>query len=173
MFTELRSIAVVSKTHGKRGEVVAVPVDGLPPLLRVGLEVCVVPPELRGRRWHRVLSADDRPGGQLVLLDDLSDLSDAESLAGKALLARVSDLPDDLDMMDAVALVGRVVADASHGALGIIDEVMRGPANDVWVVHDGSRETLVPAVDAFVLGFDEDGVICVDLPDGLVGGGDD
>ena len=46
-----------------------VPVHGLPPLLREGLVVVVVPPPLKETRWHEVLSVtDDGRQGSLVLL---------------------------------------------------------------------------------------------------------
>lgn len=47
---DYRVIARVVKAHGKKGEVVTVPVHGLPSLMHEGLSVCVVPPRLKGPR---------------------------------------------------------------------------------------------------------------------------
>ena len=87
-----RRIARVEKTHGRQGEVVTVPVRGLPSLVREGLTVAVVPPALKGSRWHRVVSCEgDGRSGSLVALSGVSDLTAAESLVGRYLLARESD----------------------------------------------------------------------------------
>ncbi len=170
-----RTIARVVKAHGRRGEVVTVSVHDLPSLVREGLEVAVLPPELLGPRWRMVTScgSDDR-GGQLVGLSGVGDIASAEGLVGKYLLARRSDLPDDLDLHDPRALLGREVVDGRLGALGTIDEVMRGPANDVWVVRGELGETLLPVVDAVVGMPPDEGPIPVRVPAGLEpsGGGD-
>ena len=54
------------------------------------------------------------------------------------------------------------MADAQAGPLGTIAEVMRGPANDVWVVRDGGRELLLPVIDSVVSEVPEAGPITVD-----------
>ena len=163
-----RTIARVAKAHGRRGEVVTVSVHDLPSLVREGLEVAVVPPELAGSRWHVVTScgSDDR-GGQLVALSGVGDIASAEALVGKYLLARVDDLPADLALHDPRALLGRAVIDERLGALGEIAEVMRGPANDVWVVRGAAGETLLPVVDEVVDEVPEEGPVTVRVPAGL------
>ena len=169
MRDRFRCIARVEKTHGRRGEVVTVPVHGLPSLVREGLEVAVVPPALRGSRWHVVAAcAADGRHGSLVALDGVRDLDAAESLVGRFLLARVSDLPDDLSLHDAGRLVGRTVRDAETGDEGVIDEVMTGPANDVWVVRGERGELLLPVIEQVVSSVPETGAIEVSVPAGLV-----
>ena len=163
-----RTIARVVKSHGRKGEVVTVSVHGLPSLVRTGLEVAVLPPELAGERWHVVesCSSDDREG-QLVSLSGVRDIASAEGLVGKVLLARRSDLPEDLELHDSRALVGREVEGEGIGALGAIAEVMRGPANDVWVVRGPAGETLLPVVDEVVSEVPDQGPIFVRVPAGL------
>lgn len=159
-----RVIARVEKTHGRRGEVVTVPVHGLPLLVREGLEVAVVPPQLKGSRWHTVTeTADDGRAGQLVSLSGISKIGEADELVGRYLLAKRSDLPDDLELRDAQRLVGRQVADEGNGLVGTIDEVMVGPANDVWVISfDGIGEVLLPVIGQVVSEVPREGTITVD-----------
>ena len=92
-----RTIARVAKARGRRGEVVTEPVHGLPSLVREGLEVAVLPPDLRGPRWRTVTSvAGDARSGRLVALSGVGDVSSAEALVGKVLLARERDLPEEV-----------------------------------------------------------------------------
>lgn len=170
MHPRYRAIARVEKTHGKRGEVVTVSVHGLPPLLREGLETFVVPPALKGPRMRRVLSADEGRSGQLVSLEGVGDIDSASRLVGKLLLARVGDLPEGYALHDADALVGRPVRDVRWGRLGSVVELMRGPANDVWVIDGGPHgEVLLPVVDSVVSELPPEGEILVDAPEGLLG----
>lgn len=163
-----RSIARVVKAHGRKGEVVAVPVDGLPALLREGLEVWPVPPALKGPRSRIVERLSGDEGGQLVTLAGVRDLAAAEGLRGKTLLALADDLPDDLCLRDARALVGRTVKDVNVGVIGELTEVLLGPAQDVYVIEGPDGEVLVPAVDAFVRSVEPGGPIIVELPPSML-----
>ena len=163
-----RSIARIQKTHGRNGEVVAVPAHGLPLLLREGLVVAVVPPSLKGSRWQRIASCEDGRSGQLVCFEDVHTLGAAEKLVGKTLLARVDDLPEDYALRDQDELVGREVVDGRLGYIGKVCELMRGPENDVWVVRGPWGEVLIPAVEPIVTRWEPGESLCVDLPRGLV-----
>ena len=167
MQARYRLIARVEKTHGRRGEVVTVPVHGLPSLVREGLEVALVPPALRGSRWHRVVScSSDARSGALVALSGVTTLDAAEGLVGKGVLARLADLPEDLPLHDPERLVGRTVSDAGRGLTAVIAEVMTGPANDVWVVRGASGEALLPVIDSVVSEVPESGPIEIRVPEG-------
>ena len=168
MQVQYRCIARVVKTHGRQGEVVTVPVHGLPSLVSEGLEVAVVPPRLKGSRWHRVTScsSDDR-SGTLVSLSGVSTMGDAEELVGRYLLASASGLPEDLPLFDRERLVGREVIDASSGVVSTIAEVMAGPANDVWLLRCELGELLIPVIDEVVREVPEEGRIVVCVPSGL------
>ena len=171
MHTRYRAIARVTKAHGRRGEVVTVPVHGLPPLLRDGLEVYVVPPALKGPRSRVVRSARGDEAGMLASLSGVDDLDAAERLVGRTLLARWDDLPHGFELHDPDALVGKAVKDSRLGDLGSITEVMRGPANDVWVVDGPKGEVLLPVIDEVVSSVPAAGPIQVSVPEGLIGGG--
>lgn len=145
-----------------------VPVHGLPPLLTPGMVVAVVPPALKGDRWHEVLSVGEGPNGQLVAFSDISSIADADQIVGCTVLADVAQLPQDLALHDVDALLGRDVTDEAYGPLGTIDEVLVGAAHDVWVIHGPYGEVLVPVVDAFVSSVDTSGPIRVRVPAGTV-----
>lgn len=162
-----RIIASVDKPRGAKGEVVCCPVDGLPLLLQPGMTLWVVPPTLRGPRQVEVRSTKDGPRGQQVCLSGVDDLSCAEKIAGRYLLAREADLPSDLLLHDPHALVGLRVSDVTLGDLGAITAVMSGPAQDVWEVQGPYGTVLVPAVPEFLVKANED-LITMNLPSGLV-----
>ena len=167
MRTHYKAIARVEKPHGKRGEVVTVPVHGLPPMLREGLEIAIVPPPLKESRWHTVISVTgDERQGSLVRLSGCKNIGDAQAICGCTILARVDDLPSDYLLHDVDALMGRTVCDEDHGTLGTIVEVMVGPAQDVWVIDGEYGELMVPVVDAFVKDVPNSGPVIVELPQG-------
>lgn len=145
-----------------------VPTHGLPLLLREGLVVVPVPPALKGPRSLTVRGCADGSAGQLVSFEGVCSIGEAAALVGKNLLARVDDLPSDLELHDADALVGREVVDVAYGPLGAICEVMRGPANDVWVVRGARGEVLVPVVEHLIRQWEPDSPVVVELPRGLV-----
>lgn len=146
----------------------AVPVHGLPLVLHEGMNVTVVPPRLKGSRVRTVTSCSGDEAGQLVRLSGVDDLGAASALVGRTLLVAEGDLPADFALHDVPSLAGREVCDLEAGPLGSIEEVMRGPANDVWVVEGPRGEVMVPVVDAYVVEVPPEGPITVDLPRGLV-----
>lgn len=160
----------MEKTHGKKGEVVTVPVHGLPLVLDDGMHVVPVPPALKGARTLTVESASDGASGQLVAFREVRDIGAASDLVGKTLLVQEAELPSSFSMHDVVKLVGREVVDEEIGSLGLIEEVMQGVANDVWVVRGPHGEVLVPVVDEFIVSLPAEGPIGVKVPDGLVEG---
>ena len=163
-----RTIARVAKARGRRGEVVTEPVHGLPSLVREGLEVAVLPPDLKGPRWRTVVSASgEGHAGRLVALSSVDDVSSAERLVGRFLLARERDLPGDLALHDPERLVGREVVGEGDGRRARIREVMSGPANDVWVLDVDGDEVLVPVVDEVVSAVPDEGPIPIRVPRGL------
>lgn len=171
MSSDYKLIAHIEKAHGKRGEFVAASVHGLPPLLHEGMRVAVVPPRLKGDRFHVVERASDdgSRASQLVAISGVSDLDAAEGLRGRYLLARREDLPADVELMDAEAMVGRTVTDERTGVLGRVCEVIRTPAHDVWQVVTSSGELLLPVVDAIGARLSGDGEVSVSVPEGMMG----
>lgn len=167
MAERYRAVARITKAHGRSGEVVTVPVGGLPPLLHGGLEVAVVPPQLRRDRFHEVLSAQGSGGTLLVALSGVDDRSLAEDLVGSVVLVREGDLPDIEEEPLGPALIGLSVIDETLGCLGRVDEVIEGAAHATLRVTGSHGEVLIPAVDAFIIAIDE--VLHVQVPQGLVG----
>ena len=173
MTVSYRAVARVAKAHGNKGEVVTVPVDGLPFLLREGMRVALVPPELKADRWHLVERVRTSEAGQLVGLSGVDDLSASSSLVGKAVLVARSELPEDFELHDPSWLLGKIVVDSCAGELGRIVEVMSGPANDIWAIEGDGKKTLVPVIPEVVRGVRADGAISITMPEEMLGIGDE
>lgn len=47
-------------------------------------------------------------------------------------------------------IIGMNVVDEAGTQIGIVTEVMQLPAHDVWVVHSGEKEVLIPAIKEVV-----------------------
>jgi 16S rRNA processing protein RimM len=89
--------------------------------------------------------------GWIVALEGVEDRSRAEELRGARLFARRADLPvtapDDWWIAD---LVGLNVVDEDGAELGVLEEVLKLPANDVFVVRGAQGEILVPVLEGVV-----------------------
>ena len=164
-----KNIACVMRTRGRVGEVVVVATGGLPSLMHEGLEVCVVPPELKEPRFTTVVSCRDDGDAQVIRLDGFTTIAEAEKLKGRYILARENDLPAGFAFMDATRLIGREVYDATLGFLGSIVDIMFGPIQATWAVDGPYGEVLIPAVSEIVGDVAPEGVIELNLPKGLVG----
>ena len=71
--------------------------------------------------------------------------------------------------MDLDALIGRRVEDPGYGDLGEIEEILTGPANDVWVVRGTSAgEILLPVIPDVVSEIPPSGSIEVHVPKGTI-----
>lgn len=65
-------------------------------------------------------------------------------------------------------IIGLDVYAADDAYLGRVTSIMPTGSNDVYVVHDADRETLVPALQTVILEIDlENNRMQVDLPEGL------
>jgi 16S rRNA processing protein RimM len=109
--------------------------------------------------------------GRLILkLEGIEDRSSAEKLRGAQLEVPVEDatpLPAGEYYWHQV--VGLVVEDTRGHPIGTVREILRTGGNDVYVVWDGAREVLLPAIKDVVRTIDlERGLMVVDPLPGLI-----
>ncbi len=116
-----------------------------------------------------VIRVKARKKSALLSLKEIKDRNEAEKRAG----ARVYILRSSLSGPEEDAyywsdLMGLKVIDTDGGFLGRLVSVMRTGSNDVYVVKNGDKETLVPALEWVVTKIDlKGGIMEVDLPEGL------
>jgi 16S rRNA processing protein RimM len=141
----------VTKAHGVRGEVAVENRSDNPERWTSGATVF----DETGRS---LTIRTVRPHGDrlLITFEGIGDRTAAERLAGRILAVPESWLPQlDEGQWWAFQLEGCAVVTASGRPLGTVAEVLAYPAHDIWrVVDEHGAETLIPAVEAFVVSVD-------------------
>ncbi len=145
----------VGRAHGIVGEMAVTLHTNRPERMTPGTTLFV------GDRPLVVTASRQHKGRWLVTFDGVVDRTAAEALTGEILTAEpLGPLPEgELWLHE---LVGSEVHDKQGAALGTVTAVDANPAHDILVVDD---DVLVPVV--FVVEH-RDGVVVVDLPEGLV-----
>jgi 16S rRNA processing protein RimM len=121
-------------------------------------------------RFHRgstlVLEGSERvvewsrsaAGGLVVKLRGIENRTVAELYRGRYLeIPEEAERPAGEGRFYHHQVIGLPVSTASGTQMGVIEEVLERPANDVWVSRDGSIEYLIPATRDAVVGVDLDG----------------
>ncbi|RVU98435.1 16S rRNA processing protein RimM [Coriobacteriales bacterium OH1046] len=169
MRTRWKTIAHVVKARATSGEVVVGSVHGLPPLLAEGMEVALVPPALKAPRFLTVSRTGASDGiSQLISFEGVDTLSAAKELVGRTILARAGELPHGIEAIGRDALVGARVEDLALGYLGVIEEILIGRGQDVFVLAAADCKRLIPVRGEFFKGRSNDGSIILDLPEGSI-----
>jgi 16S rRNA processing protein RimM len=154
-------IGVVSKAHGIRGEVVAIPHD--PASTSLG-DVAVI--HVGGVR-REVVRSRDVGGAFLMALEGIADRDAAAALRGAVIEVDRDELELDENDVLLADLVGCRCVLPDGTAWGEIVAVELG-LQDRLVIRDGKVERQLPVVDAFIASIDvEAGVVTVTPPEGL------
>jgi 16S rRNA processing protein RimM len=171
-------IGEIVRPHGLRGEMRVMPLTDDPGRFE-RLEACVLWDATRDHRQTRSITAARRQGGAVVLsLAGCSTVEAARSLRGRLVAVPESQaLPPGPGRFYPWQLEGcRVVTEAGR-PVGQVAGVETSPAHDLWVVKDGAREHLIPAVPAIVVDVDlAAGRVVIRPPEGLLelaAGGED
>lgn len=156
--------------HGVRGMARINPFNPESPALLEGEELILVPRDGTPERTFELL--ERRPHKRIILarfagidsLDALEPWIGSEVQVPKDTLPEAGD--DEHYHWEVVGLEVRTTEDA---IVGRIEEVQSLPANDLWVVRAGARETLVPVVEPILVEVNlADGYAIIDPPDGLI-----
>jgi 16S rRNA processing protein RimM len=120
---------------------------------------------ITGRRPHR--------GGLLLTLDGVGDLPASERLRGAEIaVPREAAVPLPDGTFYVFEIIGLRVVTAEGRPLGVITEVLRAPAHDVYVTTGPGGEVLIPALRDIVRRVDRaTGEMVVALPPGLEAAG--
>jgi 16S rRNA processing protein RimM len=159
----------VSGAHGIRGAV----------KVRPDAEATTTDPEVfiaLGEVWiggvnYQLLDAAPLKTQVILKMAGLETRNQAEALVGLEVLGdrrRFPPLPEGEYYWFQV--MGLPVKNAADGALlGYLEEIIPTPAHDVYVVRQGDREVLLPAVEDVIVDINlDEGIIKADPPEGLL-----
>lgn len=106
----------------------------------------------------------------LFYFDDIEHIDDAQKLVKKKAYLPLTKMPvRDDDEFEFKDLKGFLVSDENHGEIGEILEVIEYPQQFVATVLYKEKEILFPLNEDFILEIDdEENVLYVELPDGLI-----
>ncbi|MGH7334864.1 MAG: ribosome maturation factor RimM [Candidatus Rokuibacteriota bacterium] len=144
------TIGEIGRPYGRGGEVHVTPLtDDLDRFARVG-DCALLDPT--GEREPRRLTAARRQGaGVIVALAGCDSPEAARTLGGRLLAIPESEvLPLDEGHFYAWQLEGCRVVTADGQEVGRVAGIEGTAAHDLWVVRDGPREHLIPAVAEIV-----------------------
>jgi 16S rRNA processing protein RimM len=119
----------------------------------------------------KVASVTARPKALLMGLEGIISMDAAEKYRGAEILIRKDALKKETDdEFFWFELIGLDVYLESGQFIGIIKEIINTGSNDIYVVKDGDKEHLIPAVHGVVLRIDpaEKKVLIADNIDGLL-----
>ena len=145
----------ITKAHGLRGEVVVHLVSDRTERLARGSVL------LSDQGDLKVVASRPHTDRWIVQFEGCTTREGAEALRGTELRAQATDSGDDGELW-VHELIGVRVVEADGTARGSVDSVQSNPAADLLVLDTGA---LVPVV--FVVDGPTDGVLTVDVPDGL------
>jgi 16S rRNA processing protein RimM len=161
---EFIAVGRITRTHGVHGEVAVLPLSQVQARFEPGSRLLAGPEH----RPVTVGSARPHRSRLLVSFDGITDRTQAAELAGGYLFISAADVapppPGEFWPHD---LVGCRVETQAGMELGRLEEVIHGPANDIWVARsEGGGEVLIPALKDVVLDVDVAGgrVLVADVP---------
>jgi 16S rRNA processing protein RimM len=116
-------------------------------------------------------------GELIVLLEDVDNRSAAEALQSKEIFLRQQDIlvdqerefemPDDA--LEYEGLTGFMIVDKTMGEIGLIDEVLEMPQQEMAFLKFKGREVLIPLNEQLIVAVDEKNrQVMMDLPEGLL-----
>jgi 16S rRNA processing protein RimM len=168
---QLISIGYTKKPHGLKGEIKLYVYDRY---LEDLLEADLVLLDLKGKHTPFFIE-DIRVGNHIIAkFEDINTPEAALAIGSKEMFLREEDLLSDADrQFDVEQLpfthcVGYSIYEGEK-LLGIIEEIIEYPQQEMAMIHYQNREVLVPLNEHFVKKMDDKNKkIIVELPDGIL-----
>ena len=99
--------------------------------------------------------------------EGVNSIDDAERLIGQTIFIEASEF-DAINYISS-ELIGSFVVTDDGEMVGALQDVIWLPNNDVYVIHDGEKERLIPVIPEVVKGVDfEEKMILITPMDGLL-----
>lgn len=161
------AIGYIRRAHGIKGRVLVESLTDNPSRFETLSDVYV---EIGGtRRPFRLENCSAASNGWLVKFEGVDDRNEAESLKGGYLQIETGDLPElEEGSYHVIDLTGVEVYTTTGELLGTLIEVLKYPANDIWIVEGDRGRLMLPAIRDVIKKVDIPGKrVEVELLDGL------
>jgi 16S rRNA processing protein RimM len=104
-----------------------------------------------------------------IYFEDVDHIDKATPLVKKSVFIKTSQKPKQPDIFKIEDLKGFFMIDKTIGEMGLIEEILKMPQQNIASVIYQNKEVLIPLVDHFITGINIDQKeITVDLPEGLL-----
>ncbi|MDO4174562.1 MAG: ribosome maturation factor RimM [Eubacteriales bacterium] len=158
-------IGKIVNTHGIRGDVKVQPWCDSPDFLAEF--------EILYRKDHSAItitSAKVHKGCVLMHIEGIESLEQAQAMRGMTLYMDRDDVELEEGAFFIQDAIGLPVYDERLGReIGIVKEISDGPAGDLYIIQDGSKQHMIPGVPQFLKDVDlENGRITVCTIEGLL-----
>ncbi len=162
-------VGKVSKPHGIKGQLKIYPYSGSSENFQSYSRLLLTSPESKTLGWFDVKTSRTQGKFAVVTLAGIDSRTKAENLADFEVWVERDAMPpltdDEFYWQD---LIGKTVVTVAGRKLGKLTNLLATGAHDVLVVTAKDQEFMIPAVEQFVLGLNEDDVLVVDPPEGLL-----
>jgi 16S rRNA processing protein RimM len=149
-------IGRVSRPHGIQGEIKIEYFNPDDPQFFSRYQMIFLQGDKGGPQPYRPLAVRPHKKFILALLEGVRTRAEAEQLRGKVVLVDAADLPPlDADEYYWHDILGMRVVTEDGGNVGTITEIFPTGSNDVYVVREGERETLIPAIKEAIVSIDK------------------
>ena len=117
----------------------------------------------------KIASARPHKRHVLLALEGIASLDAAQEWIGCELCIDKASLPEpEKGSYYWHQIIGLKVLAADERCLGKVEAILPTGSNDVYVVREGEKEILIPAIESVVTDIDlKGGILRVDLPEGL------
>jgi 16S rRNA processing protein RimM len=153
--SRLVAVGEIARPHGLGGAVRVTPLTDRPERLARLRECVLWDPARDVREPCRLTAARSQGESVVVVVAGYESIEAARSLVGRLLAVPETEaLPLPPGQFYPWQLEGCRAVDETGRELGRVAGIERAPAQDLWVVRDGRREHLVPAVPEIVVDVD-------------------
>lgn len=170
MGERLVAIGEIGRPHGLRGEFRVTPLTDHPGRFDALAECVLWDPGRDLRDVRRVISARRHGGALILAVEGCGSAEAAAALAGRLLaVPEAQAIPPPPGWFYPWQIEGARVVTEDGREVGRVAALERTPAHDLWVVRDGQREHLIPAVAEIVVDVDlREGRVVIRPPEGLL-----
>jgi 16S rRNA processing protein RimM len=158
----------IIKTHGFKGELIVSVRFAIPGIFEktkfvfVDIEGLLVP------FFHESVQGS---GNSLnIKFDDVDDVEKSRRLCGCDLWLQKEYLPEKIkNQSDIIEYKGFRVVDQQKGEIGLLQDVLEMPQQQMLQIRNGSKEILIPVAEEIIVEIDKKNkAIHIDAPEGLI-----